>query len=445
VQTDQQTSTQARRQSLSPGDKIAVVGSGISGLACAWLLAQRYHVTLFEAGAYFGGHSNTVDVNLENMTHPVDTGFLVHNELTYPNLIAMFEHLKVPVHSSDMSFGVSIRDIDLEWAGTNIGTVFAQKKNLLSPRFLKMLAQIMRFNKSAGAYLSASRQTQMTLGELLDAHHYDWPMRQWYLLPMAAAIWSSSVKDILGFPASTFLQFCLNHRLLQVEGRPKWRTVVGGSRVYVNAMLPQIQDSRLNCAVHHVTRLANGVEIRSERGIETFDAVVMACHAPTALRVLDARPDEARVLGAFRYQKNEAYLHVDRELLPKREKVWSAWNYLAAGDQARGLSQERPVAVTYLINLLQPLPFKTPVMVTLNPYEPPAADKLMRKIGYEHPVMDQAAIDAQRRLPDIQGQDRVWFCGAWCGYGFHEDGLKSALAVVRDFDVPIPWADSEHA
>jgi len=262
---------------------------------------------------------------------------------------------------------------------------------------------------------------------------------------MAAAIWSSSVKDILGFPAATFLQFCLNHRLLQVEGRPKWRTVVGGSRVYVKAMLPQIQGTRLNCAVHQVTRTPEGVAIRSEQGMETFDAVVMACHAPTALRVLDAHPEEAAVLSGFRYQMNQAYLHVDQALLPKRKKVWSAWNYLAAGDQARGLSQERPVAVTYLINLLQPLPFKTPVMVTLNPYEAPKTDKLIRQLGYEHPVMDQAAIDAQLRLPEIQGLDRVWFCGAWCGYGFHEDGLKSALAVARDFDAPVPWTVGEHA
>ncbi|MFO7747527.1 MAG: FAD-dependent oxidoreductase [Orrella sp.] len=423
----------------SPGARIAVVGSGIAGLASAWLLSQRYHVTLFESGAYFGGHSNTVDVTLENVTHPVDTGFLVHNELTYPNLIALFEHLKVPVHSSDMTFGVSIDNPDIEWAGTNLGTVFAQKSNLINPTFLKMLAQILRFNKAANEYLSESREKQWTLEQLLDAHGYGWHMRQWYLLPMAAAIWSSSVKDILDFPAATFLQFCINHRLLQVEGRPQWRTVLGGSRVYVQAMLPAIQDARLNCAVHQVTRDADGVAIRSEQGMEHFDAVVMACHAPTSLKLLDALPEEEAVLSGFRYQMNDAYLHVDRDLLPRREKVWSAWNYSAAGEQAKGLEQARPVAVSYLINRLQPLPFKTPVIVTLNPYAPPREEKIIRTLKYEHPVMDQAAIDGQQQLPAIQGQNKVWFCGAWCGYGFHEDGLKSALSVARDFDVTIPW------
>lgn len=424
-----------------PGARIAVVGSGIAGLASAWLLADRYEVTLFEAGSYFGGHSNTVDVTLEGMTHPVDTGFLVHNDLTYPNLIALFELLGVPVHESDMSFGVSISDPDIEWAGTNLATVFAQPRNLFRPSFLSMLREILRFNKSAHAYLRQVQSDPMTLGELLSHHGYGKPMQDWYLLPMAAAIWSSSVKDILQFPAQTFLQFCLNHRLLQIEGRPQWRTVRGGSRVYVQAMLPKIQHTHLNCPVQSVRRTDAGVNILSARGLESFDGVVMACHTPTTCSLLDLHDDERAVLGAYRYQPNQAVLHTDRGLLPRRQKVWSAWNYLSEG----GHGAERPVAVSYLINRLQPLPFQTPVVVTLNSHRAPDPASVIAEFEYDHPVMDGAAIECQRRLPSIQGQRRTWYCGAWCGYGFHEDGLRSAIAVAQDMGLAIPWEGKANA
>lgn len=425
------------QRSVPPhGARIAVVGSGISGLAVAWLLKDSYQVSLIEAGSYFGGHSNTVDVTLNGMTHPVDTGFLVHNDLTYPNLIELFRHLKVDVHASDMSFGVSIAEPDIEWAGTDLSTVFAQRRNLIRPAFLSMLRDILRFNKNAQRYLTEAQSNSISLEQLLDRERFGQTMRDWYLLPMAAAIWSAPVKDILGFPAAHFLTFCLNHRLLQIQERPQWKTVVGGSRCYVQKLVEQLTDVRLNAPVQRVERLADSVLLHSSRGVERFDAVVLACHAPTSLALLDdAVPQEREVLQAFRYQENRAVLHTDIRLLPRRKKVWSAWNYLSQG----GAGQEQPVAVSYLLNQLQALPFTQPVIVTLNPHIEPLPDLMLKELTYEHPILDAAAARAQEKLPSIQGLDRVWFCGAWAGYGFHEDGLKSALRVVRDFGVEIPW------
>lgn len=425
----------SQRSVPARGARIAVVGSGIAGLAAAWLLKDSYQVSLIEAGSYFGGHSNTVDVTLNGVTHPVDTGFLVHNDLTYPNLIALFKHLNVDVHASDMSFGVSIAEPDIEWAGTDLSTVFAQRRNLIRPAFLGMLRDILRFNKNAQRYLAEAHSNPISLAQLLDRERFGQTMRDWYLLPMAAAIWSAPVKDILGFPAAHFLTFCLNHRLLQIQERPQWKTVVGGSRCYVEKLIEQLSDVRLNAPVHRIERLPDFVAVHTASGVENFDAVVLACHAPTSLTLLDAAPQEREVLQAFRYQENRAVLHTDIRLLPRRKKVWSAWNYLSRG----GASQEQPVAVSYLLNQLQALPFTQPVIVTLNPHIEPLPDLVVKELTYEHPILDAAAAQAQTRLPSIQGLDRVWFCGAWAGYGFHEDGLKSALRVVRDFGVEIPW------
>ena len=416
--------------------KVAVIGSGIAGLSCAHSLARGngMAVTLFEQGAYLGGHTNTVDIEVDGMRHPVDTGFLVFNHRTYPNLVRLFDELGVPTAKSEMSFSVSLGG-QIEWAGTNLATVFAQPANLLRPRFITMLRDIMRFNRAATAAALSADDT-ISLGEVLSRNHYSDTFRDWYLLPMAAAIWSCPTSAMLAYPFSTFARFCHNHGLLQVKDRPQWFTVAGGAREYVRRMSTAIDDIRMSTPVNRVRRTAAGVLVHStaqgRETIERFDHAVLACHSDQALAMIeDPTPAERAVLAAVAYQPNIAWLHTDRALLPRRERVWAAWNYLSGPPAtASNEDESRPVAVSYLINKLQPVPFKSPVVVTLNPPQPPREDRVLARFEYAHPVFDQAAVAAQGRLPEIQGADRLWFAGAWAGYGFHEDGLKSGLAAA---------------
>ncbi|MCW5296989.1 FAD-dependent oxidoreductase [Herbaspirillum lusitanum] len=424
--------TQARQ-------KIAVIGAGISGLASAYFLARRHDVVVYEAGGYIGGHANTVDATLEGRTFPVDTGFLVFNEATYPNLIALLDELGVDSYATDMSFGVSLDGGRFEWAGTSLDTVFAQRRRVMSPAFLGMLRDILRFNRAAESNLAASLVSPLSLEQLLAAGSYGAMFRDAYLLPMAAAIWSSAPADILQFPAATFLRFCLNHGLLQVNDRPQWRTVKGGAREYVRKITATLPAVRLNTKVVDVLRDDAGVTVRTHDGSERFDSVVFATHAPDTLRMLtDADAEERALLSAVRYQANTAYLHTDLSLMPQRRKVWSSWNYLGAASAAQ--DGARAVCVSYWLNQLQALPCKSAVMVTLNPFSPPAAGKTIARFDYDHPIFDQAAISAQHTLASIQGKRRTWFAGAWTGYGFHEDGLKSALRVAADFSAAPSWA-----
>ena len=414
--------------------KIAVVGSGISGLSCAYRLSQAGHqVTLLEANDYFGGQTHTVDVTLDGKTYGVDTGFLVFNHKTYPNLIRLFDELDIDTSSTDMSFSVKLPlgRRTLEWAGANLDTVFAQRRNLLSPRFLRMLRDVLRFNKQSTALaVAGAEDAQDSLGDFLKKHQYSDEFRDWYLLPMAGCIWSCPTAQMLAFPVATFVRFCHNHGLLQVNDRPQWRTVTGGARHYVDKMLAAIPDKHLHAPVRSIRRVRhddiNEVQVESRLGIENFDHVVLAAHSDQSLAMLsDASSAERSILGAVGYQPNRAVLHTDASCLPRQRKAWSAWNYQSEN------SREPRVCVHYLLNQLQPLPFTTPVIVSLNPIDEPAPASILGEYDYAHPVFDHAAITAQTRLPEIQGTMRTWFAGAWTGYGFHEDGLKSGLAVAE--------------
>ena len=416
--------------------RIAVVGAGIAGLGAAWHLQDDAEVTLFEADDRLGGHAHTVDITLDGITHGVDTGFLVYNLRTYPRLRALFAELGVATAAAEMSFSVQAPAAGggtLEWAGTSLDAVFADRRNLLRPSFLAMLGDILRFNRLATGLAESGADAALAqpVGDFLAAHRFSTAFREGYLLPMIGCIWSCPTEQMLRFPIATLRRFCHNHGLLQVADRPQWYTVRGGSKHYVDAIAARILRRRTGCPVQAVERghgADAGVRLRTAQGVEGFDAVVLACHADQALALLaDARPAERRVLGAIRYQMNDAVLHTDERLLPTRRKAWAAWNYERAAEAG---SEQARVCLHYLINRLQPLPWSRPVVVSLNPVRAPREETVLRRIAYAHPVFDAAAIAAQRELPALQGEGNVWFCGAWTGYGFHEDGLTSGADVA---------------
>ena len=426
------------RERVSERLKIAVIGTVISVMAAAWLLAKRHDVTVYERADRIGGHSNTVDAHTPQGVVPVDTGFIVYNEQTYPNLTAMFAHLDVPTIASEMSFAVSLDDGALEYAGGDrIAPLFAQKRNLLRPRFWSMLRDLYRFYRDAPGDI-ARLGPQATLGDYLKVGGYGVAFRDDHLLPMAAAIWSAPAKAMLDYPAAAFIRFNDNHGLLKLTNRPVWRTVRGGSRAYVNKLTASYAGHiRLNENIVSIRRNPDGVEIDTATGdTQRYDHVVMATHADQALSLLDnASRDERAVLTKFRYSRNLAVLHCDEGLMPRRRAVWSSWNYIGARDGA-----DAGVTVSYWMNRLQNLSTEKPLIVTLNPQRPPHAGTIYHSEVYEHPMLDTAALAAQGRLWSLQGVNRTWFCGAYFGAGFHEDGLQAGLAVAEQLgNVRRPW------
>jgi len=410
--------------------KVAVIGSGISGTSAAYFLNKLgYDVYLFESGSHFGGHTHTIDLEFEGQRMPVDTGFLVHNDRTYPNLIDFFGELKIETHLSEMSFSVVRRSDDITWAGTNIFTVFAQPGNLFSMRFFRFLKEVLRFNKESKKYLlEYEGKPELTLDEMLIKKGYTEDFKNWYLLPMGGCIWSSPTNEMLNFPAYTFLIFCLNHGLLQIFKRPQWKTVLNGCRTYIEKALSQIDNKFLNEPVLEVVSEDNKLKLITEKRIEYFDYCLICSHPPQTLEIFkNADFLTKNLLSKFKYQKNIAVLHFDESVLPREKIAWAAWNYLST----ELTSGNDKVSVSYLINKLQPLPVEKAVIVTLNPASKIEKNKVVKEINYQHPLFSIDAIMAQREMVNIQGRQGVYFSGAWLRYGFHEDGILSSKSVIN--------------
>jgi len=415
--------------------RIAVVGSGISGLSAAWLLSRRHDVVLYEANDYLGGHTDTHRVEVDGRAFNVDTGFIVHNSVHYPLLTRLFDELGVASQPTTMSFSVQDAGTGLEYNATSLDALFCQRRNLVSPRFWRLLHDLVRFYRAAPALLETAGPGP-TLGDYLQANGYGDAFRDQHLVPLASALWSSPAAGILGFPAKYMVRFMANHHMLRLTGRPEWRVVRGGSRTYVDAMAARWDVRvRLRTPVRGIKRDAHGVHLRCDAGSEHYDHVVLACHGDHALALLDDASERERdILGAIAYQANETVLHTDASLLPRHRKAWAAWNAYIPADASKACT------VSYCMNLLQGLPVTPPLVVTLNRTHDIDPSRVLVRRTYRHPVHTHAMVDAQARKHEIQGVRRTWFAGAYWGWGFHEDGIGSGAEVARALGVPWPGA-----
>jgi len=418
--------------------RIAVVGAGIAGLGAAWLLSQRHAVTLYEAADYFGGHTHTHTIEFDGAQYAVDSGFIVFNPQHYPLLSALFAHLGVDSQPTTMSFSVHEQRTGLEYNAGTLDGLFCQRRNLLSPRFWRMLGDLRRFYRQAPQVLADAAQAQLTLGEFLQRHGYSDVFRDAHIVPMASALWSSPSQQILGFPMRQLIGFMANHHMLQLSGRPQWRVVRGGSNSYVRALRSRWRvEERIGTPVRSVQRLAQGVSVLtaadSDADAQHYDHVVLACHADDALRLLnDASAAEREILGAIAYQDNDTVLHTDARVLPRDRRAWAAWNaHVPADPQA-------PCTVSYWMNALQSIRAPQPFIVSLNRNDAIDPAKVLRRMRYRHPLQTRASVAAQARKHEIQGQRGTWFAGAGWGFGFHEDGLRSAVEVAAGLGVPWP-------
>ena len=430
--------------------RIAVVGSGIAGLASAWMISrahEAHEVVLFEANDYLGGHTHTHDIELEGRCYAVDTGFIVHNPRHYPLLTTLFNELGVASQPTTMSFSVRNEATGLEYNATDLNSLFCQRRNLVSPRFWGMIRDLFRFYREAPALLDAPGEGP-TIGDYLHEHRYGAAFRDEHLVPMASALWSSPSTKILSFPAKYLLQFMANHQMLQVADRPQWRVVQGGSNAYVRALQSRWRvQARTSTPVLRVARDADGVRIDTSEGSERFDRLILACHSDQSLAILgeDASDNERAILGAMTYQANDTVLHTDARLLPRNRKAWAAWN--AAIPKASNPSDPSNSAdvctVSYCMNLLQGIASPQPLIVTLNRTAAIDPDKILRRMRYHHPEYSHASVAAQARKAEIQGQRHTWFAGAYWGWGFHEDGIRSAVEVVEAMGMR--WQPATHA